>query len=254
MSTELTAPATGATWKFNLSRHDEDPAGDGNGADDAPEADDTDDDAEAEGLLADAVADGDDEDDSVDDAGKPERLGEAGKKALDRMKAERNAAKKAALDAKRQAADLARKVQEFEDRDKSDLDKANAKAERLATQAAKATQRAVSAEVRSLAVGQFADAGDAVDVLMRDASKYVDSDGEIDTDLIEADLADLLERKPHWAKPEPAPAASPQPQRPKAKPDPSQGSRGPVAPVDFRTASRDEVDAELAKFRFRQRL
>lgn len=254
MSTStLTAPATGATW-FNLSRHDgEDPADDtGN---ENPTVDDSVDDDEAETLLADAVAD--DEDDS--DA---EGLGDAGKKALDRMKAERAAAKKetaaakkAAADAKRQAAELARKVQEFEDRDKSDLDKSKAEAERAKTQAAKAVQRAVSAEVRSAAVGQFADAGDAVDVLMRDPSKYVDADGDIDTDLIEADLADLLERKPHWAKPEPAasepPATAP---RPKAKPDPSQGSRGTPAAVDFRTASKDDLTAELAKFGFRQRL
>lgn len=254
MSTStFTAPATGADWQFNLSRHDEEPAGDGTGADDAAEVDEGSDD-EAEGLLADAVADGD-----VEDDGEADGLGDAGKKALDRMKAERAAAKKeavaakkAALDAKKQTAELQRRVQEFEDRDKSELDKAQAQAERAKTQAAKAVQRAVSAEVRSLAVSQFADAGDAVDVLMREPSKYVDGDGDIDTDLIEADLADLLERKPHWAKPEPA--AAPQSPRPKAKPDPGQGSRGSAAPTDFRSASREEVDAELAKYRFRQRL
>ena len=58
------------------------------------------------------------------------------------------------------------------------------------------------------------------DVLMRDPSKYVDSDGEIDTDAIEAELTDLLERKPHWGIPEPASEAEPK-SKPKLKPDTS---------------------------------
>ena len=107
-------------------------------------------------------------------------------------------------------------------------------------------------------VPQFADASDATDALMKDPSKYVDAAGDIDTDAIEADLAALLERKPHWGKP--APAADPDPEadptkpaKPKPKPDPGQGSRGGPAPVDFRNASQDELAAELAKYRYRQR-
>ncbi|MFD1278075.1 hypothetical protein ACFQ51_57020, partial [Streptomyces kaempferi] len=89
-------------------------------------------------------------------------------------------------------------------------------------------------------------------VLMRDPSQYVDSDGEIDTDAIETALSDLLERKPHWARPEPAaPVAE---SKPKPKPDPGQGSRGAPAPVDYRSASKDEVAAELAKYGYRQRV
>lgn len=251
MSTSImTAPAIGSTWKFDLSRHEgePDPA--------EPEAPGgADEDAEAEELLAAAVADEDTPDEP--DNGKPDgadALGAAGKKALDRMKAERAAAKKEAADAKKQAADLARKVQEFEDRDKSELDRANAKAERLAEQASKATARAVSAEVRAQAVGQFADASDAVDALMRDPSKYLDSDGDINTDLIEADLADLLDRKPHWGKAAPAPAAAaPAVQKKQPRPDLSQGSRGTPAAVDYRTASDEEFTAALAEFGVRRR-
>lgn len=234
---------------FELTRHDdpdpEKPEGDPPA--DPPEPDDP------EGDAPEEEPEGDDP--------EGDQLGEAGKKALARMKAERTAAKKEAATAKkaaaeerRKAADLAKKVAEFEDRDKSELDKATAKAERSAEQAAKAVARAVSAEVRAGAQGKFADPTDATDALMRDPAKYVDADGDIDTDAIEADLADLLERKPHWAKPEPAaPAEDPEPKKAKPKPDPGQGSRGTPAPVDFRNASPDEVAAELAKYRYRQR-
>jgi hypothetical protein len=167
------------------------------------------------------------------------------------MKRERGEAKKAAAAEKKRADELARKVQEFEDAQKSESEKLAAKAERSAQREAKATARAVAAEVRA-AAGEFADPADAVDVLMRDPSQYVDADGEIDMDAIETALSDLLERKPHWAKPEPAaPAAEP---KPKPKPDPGQGSRGGTAPVDYRTASKDAVAAELAKFGYRQRV
>src|SRR5690606_24279189 len=60
------------------------------------------------------------------------------------------------------------------------------------------TERAVRAEVRAVAAADFADPADAVAFL--DLSAYVDDDGEIDSDRIKADLADLLERKPHLAK------------------------------------------------------
>ncbi|MCW2899708.1 MAG: hypothetical protein JWO67_1973, partial [Streptosporangiaceae bacterium] len=165
---------------------------------------------------------------------------------------ERNEAKKAAAEAKRQAADLAKKVRDFEDRDKSELDKATAKAERAAEREAKATERAVAAEVKALSTGKFADPSDAADHLLRDPSRYVDADGEIDTDAIEADLTDLLERKPHWAPPEPAQPAA-EPKKPKPRPDPGQGPRGAPAPTDFRKASKEEVAEELAKYGYRQR-
>lgn len=173
-------------------------------------------------------------------------LGDAGKKALDRMKAERTAAKKEAAAEKKRAEELARKVAEFEDRDKSELDKATAKAERLEAAAKAATARAVKAEVRA-AASEFADPEDAAAFL--DLSSYSSDDGEIDAEAIQADLADLLERKPHLRR-----AAAEPPKKPAPKPDPGQGSRGTPPPTDFRAASSDEVAAELAKYSFRQRL
>lgn len=246
MSTTRTRwlPAAQSAW-FQLNRHD-----DPEPADPGPEpAADSDTDPDPDGDP-----DPSDPDEPEPDPEGADQLGEGGKRALDRMKAEKAAAKKEAAEERRKAAALAKKVQEYEDAQKSDLDKAEAQAQRAQEQAAKAVDRAVRAEVRSAAREQFADAADAVDVLMRDPKKYVDDSGDIDTDLIEADLADLLERKPHWAKPEPAASADPEPaKKPKPKPDPGQGSRGGSAKVDFRNASDDEVAAELARYGVRKR-
>ena len=250
MSIKKTAPATGATW-FNLARHDDpteppqDPPAEPGPAPAAPDEPAPEDPAEPETP---------EEPEEEPDPEGADKLGDAGKQALERMKAERAAAKKEALTAKRELAALAKKVQDFEDRDKSELEKATAKAERLAGQAAKATARAVTGEIKVHAVTQFADPTDAVDVLMRDPSKYVDEAGEIDTDLIQSDLTDLLERKPHWARqPEPTPEAEPA-AKPRPRPDPGQGARPSAPAPDFRTASKDEVAAELAKYGYRQRV
>jgi hypothetical protein len=239
--------AQGVDW-FSLARHDDpdpDPADPADPDPADPKADPDPADPEPEPDPADPEPDPDPE--------GADKLGDAGKKALDRMKAEKAAAKKEAADAKKQAAALAKKVAEFEDRDKSELDKATAKAERLADQATKATARAVQGEVKALAVGKFADIGDAVDVLMRDPSKYVDDAGDIDTDAIDADLVELLGRKPHWAVPavEPAPETDPA-GAPKGgkrpKPDPGQGARPNQPATDFRTATPEELQAELLKY------
>ncbi|MGW1160369.1 hypothetical protein ACWD48_19555 [Streptomyces sp. NPDC002519] len=217
-------PAAQSAW-FRLNRHD-----DPEPAEPEPVADPADDpepepEAEPEGA---------------------DKLGDAGKKALDKMKAERAAAKKEAAEAKRAAAEAQRRIQEYEDRDKSELEKAQAKAEKDAARAEKATQRAVKAEVKALAADAFADPTDAD--LLGDLSKYVDADGDINTEAISADLTDLLERKPHLRKAAAGPAVKPAP-----KPDPAQGSRPASPPTDFRTASKDEVAAELAKYSYRQR-
>lgn len=239
--------AQGVGW-FQLTRHDDpEPAPE---PDPAPEP--------ADDPAADPEPEGDPDPDPAEpeepepDPEGADKLGDQGKKALDRMKAEKAAARKAAAAEKKRADELARQVEEFKDRDRTESEKLAAKAQRAQEQAAKATARAVAAEVRA-AAGEFADPADAVDVLMRDPSQYVDTDGEIDTDAIESALSDLLERKPHWAKPEPAaPAPAPEP-KPKPKPDPAQGSRGTPPPKNFLEASNDEVAAELAKYGYRQR-
>lgn len=168
-----------------------------------------------------------------------DKLGDAGKKALEAMKAQRAEAKRLAAAEKKRADDLARQVQEFEDAQKSELEKATAKAERLEAAAKAATARAVRAEVKA-AAGEFADPEDAVAFL--DLAKYTSDDGEIDAEAISGDLADLLERKPHLRR-----AAQEPQKKPVPRPDPSQGARPAEPPTDFRTADRETLQAELAK-------
>jgi hypothetical protein len=237
--------AHGADW-FRLDRHNEpdpadpadpgpvDPKGDPDPADPDPEPDPADPEPDPDPEGAD-------------------KLGDAGKKALDKMKADRAAARQEAATAKREAAALAKKVAEFEDRDRSDLEKATAKADRLAEQAAKATARAVAAEVRALSTGRFEDPTDAAETLMRDPSQYVLDSGDIDTDAIQAALDGLLERKPHWAVSESAPVEPEKAPKPRPKADPGQGARPNTPPTDFRTAPKEDFHAELAKYGFRPR-
>jgi hypothetical protein len=163
------------------------------------------------------------------------QLGDPGKKALDAMKADRNAARKALADAQK-------KLTEFEDRDKTDAEKLTAAKEAAEKRAQAATARAVAAEVKALAAGEFADPSDAV--LLGDLSKYATSDGDVDTETIKADLAALLTSKPHLKK-----AAGPR----SPAPDGSQGRGGTSGPVDYSKASKDEFAAELGKYGLRPR-
>lgn len=218
------AAAHGATW-FRLNRHD----------DPEPDA------QEPEGAA-----------DPVDDENEQEpegadQLGDKGKQALERMKADRAAARRAAATEKKRADDLARKVAEFEDRDKSELERATSKAEAAAKRAEEATARAVRAEVKALATA-FADVDDALVNLGGKLSDYTDDSGDIDTDAIAADLEALLERKPHLRRSAPAPEAPKTP-----KPDPSQGPRKDPPPTDWSKASRGDLSSELAKYGVRLR-
>ncbi|MEV4424062.1 hypothetical protein AB0K23_01535 [Streptomyces sp. NPDC049602] len=122
---------------------------------------------------------------------------------------------------------LAKRAQELEDAQKSEAERL---AEQLTAQqekAAKAIRSAVTSKVEALAARDFADPEDAAGAL--DLQEYVDEDGVIDADAIKRDLAELLKRKPHWAK------AAEGPRRP--APDRTQGSSGngnrtPNSPAD----------------------
>jgi hypothetical protein len=134
---------------------------------------------------------------------------------------EKDAAMIAAL--KRQVKDaepIVKKWQELEEASKSELEKAQAAATKAAERAAGFVKRAVVAEIRAAATG-FADPSDAV-AFLSDTSKYSDDNGDIDTDAIKADLADLLKRKPHLAGTPSTRAPLPDPTlnaRPGATPD-----------------------------------
>lgn len=221
-------PAARSTW-FSLVRHDDpepvDPA------DHEPKD-----------------PEGDPEPSDPKDPEPDDQLGEGGKRALQKERADKAAAKKEAAAARRERDELARKVAEFEDRDKSELEKVTGRAEAAAKRAEAATARAVRAEVKA-AAGEFADPDDALAHLNGKFGQYADDAGEIDTEAITADLVDLLERKPHLRK-QTAPAADP---TKVPKPDPSQGPRKEPAPKDYRNASREEISKGLAALGVRLR-
>lgn len=83
---------------------------------------------------------------------------------------------------------------------RSDLERAQVAAQSATERASQYQTRAVQAEVKALASTGFADPEDAAAFL--DTGAYISDAGEIDTSKIAADLAALLERKPHLGKTE----------------------------------------------------
>lgn len=124
-------------------------------------------------------------------------LGDAGKKALDLMKQERNeqkAAAKAAQDALKALQIEVEKLKNNGEEDKAA--KAIREAESAATQ--KANRRIASAELRAAATGKLADPADAL-AFIDPKSIEVNDDGEVDAEAVAAAVNDLLSKKPHLA-------------------------------------------------------
>ncbi|MFJ1653694.1 hypothetical protein ACIOC2_20350 [Streptomyces sp. NPDC088337] len=143
--------------------------------------------------------------------GKPDddpALGPGGEKALAEWK---RRAKEAEALSKSQAT----RIQEYEDRDKTEAEKQADALKAAEARAASATRLAVSSQVEALAAGRFQDPQDAVTALQD--GTFLAEDGSVDRKAITTALDELLARKPHWA------AAAPGPRVP--KPDPSQGPR-----------------------------
>ncbi|WP_406325802.1 hypothetical protein OG784_12800 [Streptomyces sp. NBC_01617] len=111
---------------------------------------------------------------------------------------------------------LAKRAQELEDAQKSETERLGEQLTAAQERAAKAVRTAVASKVEALAAKDFADPEDAAGAL--DPAAYVDDDGAIDSDAIKRDLADLLKRKPHWARPDEGPRSP--------RPDRTQGSSG----------------------------
>lgn len=110
---------------------------------------------------------------------------------------------------------LAAKVAEFERAQLSEQERLQAQLAEEQKRSQALQDRTVRAELRVAASG-FADPEDAVAYLKDRLDTYVDAQGDVDEAQIAADLADLLERKPHLAKAAPAatPAEPVSPRRP----------------------------------------
>jgi len=138
-----------------------------------------------------AAADQGDNDTTTDQ--QPEgadQLGDAGKKALDAMKAKWKAAEK------RAAAAEAEIAKQGKTPDEQAIEEARRAAMAEATE--KANKRILRAEVRAQAAGKLADPADALRLLDLDDFD-VDEDGEVDADAISAAIADLIKSKPYLA-------------------------------------------------------
>ena len=121
-------------------------------------------------------------------------LGDAGKKALDAMKAERNEAKAAAKQAADDLAALRAQVEGREAEHKATLDAQRVKDEALSA----ANQRILKAEVRAQAASKLNDPKDAL--LYLDLSGFeVGEDGEVDGDAVAAAIDKLITDKPYLA-------------------------------------------------------
>lgn len=99
---------------------------------------------------------------------------------------------------------------------------------------------AVGSRIQALAAGMFADPSDAVETLK--SGQYLDAGGQIDDTAIQADLDALLERKPHWRRPDGTPAAPRVP-----APNPAQGSGGGTPAADPATEFASILRQGLAR-------
>lgn len=212
---------TNNSW-FTLARHDDPPA-------DPPPADPP---------APEPPDDPSDMDDNPDpgDKGKPADKDPAAElakwKALARKHEGNAKANKSAAD----------ELAQIKASQQTETEKLAAAKEAAEAKADAAITRAVKAEIKVLAsAADFADPRDAEGAI--NPRDFVDDKGEIDIDGIKARLAEILDDRPHWRK---QTAAIPPVKPP--KPDPGQGARPPAPPTNFKTASLDEVNAELAKY------
>jgi chromosome segregation ATPase len=95
----------------------------------------------------------------------------------------------------------AAELQRIKDAEKSDTERLSDQLTAANERIAKTRTALAKSQVQKLAGATFADPEDAVTAL--DLDSYIDDEGEIDEAAIEADLTDLLARKPHWARAQP---------------------------------------------------
>ena len=124
----------------------------------------------------------------------PPDLGDAGKKAIDAMKAERNQAKQEAATLKAQLDDLRAKAEGREAEHATQLAAQKVRDDALAV----ANQRILKAELRAASAGKLADPADALRFL--DLSSFeVGDDGAVNATALTDAIQDLITKKPYLA-------------------------------------------------------
>lgn len=188
--------------------------------------------AEAERIAAEAADSGKTAEELAAEA-EAAALGDKGKQALDRMKAERNTAR-AEANAYKNLGLTPEKLQELIGKSAEDAKAAeDALRTRDAESAAlaKANERLVSASIKAAAAGKLTNPALALKLL--DLSSFdVDDDGEVDDAAIGAAIDDLIEKEPYLA-------AGAQGARPRFEGGADGGTRG--------TAGKPQVTEEQLK-------
>lgn len=121
-------------------------------------------------------------------------LGDPGKRALDAMKADRNAAREAATKAAAELDQLRAKIAGTEAEHAARIEREKVQADAMA----KANERIARAEVRAAAAGKLADPADALRFINL-SDLEVSADGETDAAAIAALVDDLIKKKPYLA-------------------------------------------------------
>jgi hypothetical protein len=176
--------------------------------------------AEGDGGGGTPPADTKPADASATDDGKPEDLGDNGKKALD-------AERRAKRDAEKRATELEARLKELEDRDKTEAERQAdkvAKAEALVTQLTAKVAEALKSHLVSL--HQIGD---------DDAELFLTA---TDPELLLKQVTRLMETKAQAAEA----AGRPRPPRP----DQNQGAGTPTVPTDPRAADIAQIEADIA--------
>lgn len=171
----VTDPATGRNYPIPAGGSDDDQQDD--------QQDDVDEDEDDDQQDDDGPGDDEDADDGDEDTddGDEDQLGDAGKKALDRMKAKW-----------KRERDRRRALEQQLDGD--DGDDADDTPDPIAV----ANQRILKAEIKAAAAGQLADPTDAYKFL--DLTEFeVDDDGNVDVDEINDAIETLIADKPYLA-------------------------------------------------------
>jgi hypothetical protein len=137
---------------------------------------------------------------STDDDLTPgaDALGDAGKKALDAMKAKWKAAEAKAQTEADARATLEARIAGTEAEHAAEQERRTAETAAQVKADARANERILKAEIRAVASKALADPADALKFL--DLSKFeVSEDGDVDTETIKAAIADLIKSKPYLA-------------------------------------------------------
>lgn len=158
---------------------------------------------------------------------------------LDRIIAERVNRTKAQF---KDYADVKAKAARLDEIEKAQQTEAERLAEETArwqTEAQTWREQAVGSRIQALAADSFADPSDAVTALR--GNEYLDAGGQIDDERIRADLADVLSRKPHWARQ----ATDQGPRLP--VPNAAQGTSGTPAATDPAAAFASIIQGQLRR-------